>query len=534
MLKRCLVAIVIAGLPSLAGGCPPGEPGAVSAPYPVVDAGPVAVRRLTTAQYQQVVADLFGADLAIPDIAEPDLELGGLLSVGASSGSLSARGVESAEEAALAIAEQALATDARRAALVPCAPTGTVDDACARQFVQTQGERIWRRPLSDEEIDRISAIASNAATTLGDFHQGLTYALAALLQSPHFLFRVELGQGQSFTSGDQAARLSFFLWNTTPDEELLEAARRGELATEEGLMSQAERLLASPRARQGLRSFFDDYLHLYELMELSKDPTVFEHHDAQLGPDAREETLRLLEHLIFDADGDYRDVMTTRQTFLNPRLAALYGVPAPIKGEFGKALLPEDGGRAGLLGQASFLALHAHSVSSSATRRGKAVRNIFLCQQIPSPPVDVDTSIPEPSGTTLTLRDRVKEHLENPSCAGCHSLTDPIGLALENFDGLGRWRLTDNGAPIDPSGELDGEAFADARGLGEAVKNHPAFASCLVRMLVRYANGRVETQDEEALITALTERFAGGGYRVLPLLTEIVASPLFRNAGPRD
>ena len=193
--------------------------------------------------------------------------------------------------------------------------------------------------------------------------------------------------------------------------------------------------------------------------------------------------------------------------------------------------LPKSGDRAGLLGHASFLSLHAHAVSSSATLRGKAVRSILLCQHIPVAPVDVDTSIPEASGNTLTLRDRVAEHLENPSCAACHELLDPIGLGLENFDGMGRYRTLDNGAMIDPAGTLDFTDFSNARELSQAIGEHPDFTRCMVRTLGRYASGRLEVEEEEAWLDTLDDRFEHHDYRVRAWLLEIVMSPLFRSAG---
>ena len=501
--------------------------------------GPTAMRRLTGPQFENSVHDLLGGGIVVPPLAEPDLPIGGLISIGASASSLGARGVESLESAAYAVAEQAMDTAERRAALVPCEPSGTVDSACAQAFVESFGRLAWRRPLEADEVTTIVEVADRAATELGDFYDGLEFAVAAILQSPHFLFRLELGEedpdnpGQRrFTDLELASRLSFFLWNTTPDAELLQAAEDGELSTQEGLAAQAERLLESPRARLAVRNFFSEHLELYELDHLSKDPTLFEHYSSDLGPDAREETLSLMEHVVFDAEMDYRDVMTTRETFLNQRLAALYGVPAPTREGFGLARLPASGGRAGLLGHASLLSLHSHPVSSSATLRGVAVRTILLCQEIPAPPVNVDTSIPEPSGDTLTLRDRVAEHLTNRDCAGCHILTDPIGLGLENFDGVGRWRDTDNGALIDPSGELDREPFEDPIELGKVIREHPDFAPCLVKTLTRYAIGRLEADGEEEVMEVMAERFAAThDYRVKPLMIEIITSPMFRVTG---
>ncbi len=551
---RVALAVLLGGFAGACGSGGESEAGSADAgpvdamPDVAVDAAPVAfrpaptsMRRLTRVQYQRVVADLFGASVVVPPLAEPDVALGGLLAVGAADTSFSARGVASMEEAAYSVAEQALATPESRRRLLPCTPSAAVDPACTREVLDALGRRAWRRPLTGEEVARVSGIADRAAEALGDFHEGLEFGIAALLQSPHFVFRTEVGSptddadgaeaSRRFDDFELASRLSFFLWNTTPDDALLARAAEGALSTEAGLRAEAERLLASPRAREGLANFFSEQLTLYELDALTKDPTLFEHFDTELGPDARTSTLELLLYLVFDVDGDFRDVMTTRETFLNPRLAALYGVPAPAADGFRRVRLPDDAHRAGLLSHAALLGLNAHQTSSSATLRGRFVRNVLLCQPVPAPPVNVDTSIPEPSGTTRTLRERVAEHLENPSCAGCHAFLDPIGLGLENYDAIGRWRTHDNGAPIDPSGSLDGTAFSDPASLGAAIRAHEAFAPCVVRTLVRYATGHVETPGEAPSIAALSDRFAGLGYRLRPLLLEIVMSRPFREAG---
>lgn len=507
--------------------------------YGPADAGHVSMRRLTQAQFQNTIRDLFGDDIVVPEVAEPDVVSGGLPSVGASEATYSPRGVESLEAAAYSVSSQVMDSEERRVALVPCTPTDTVDTACTTEVVRQLGRRAWRRTLTEDEVTRIVGVADAAASTLGDFHEGLEYAVGALLQSPYFLYRVEVGEvdpdqpdRRRFTDAELASRLSFFLWNTTPDDALLDAAESGALSTREGLFAEASRLLESPRAQAGMRNFFTEQFKLYDLDDLSKDPALFEHYTTLLGPDAREETLRLFDYAVFEAEMDYREIMTTRETFITPRLAALYDLPAAAEGDaFSYVELPKKGPRAGLLGHASFLSLNAHAVSSSATLRGKAVRTVLLCQHIPVPPVNVDTSIPEASGTTLTLRDRVAEHLENPSCAGCHELLDPIGLGLENFDGLGRYRELDNGARIDPTGVLDTELFVDARELGKLIGEHERFPVCAVQTLGRYASGRIEADSESAWLDVLTERFEHHDYRIKALLLEVIMSPLFRQAG---
>jgi hypothetical protein len=490
------------------------------------------MRRLTDSQVRQILLDTFRQELAIPTLAEPEPSLGGLRAVGASSTTFSTRGVETLEAMATSVAEQVLAAQ-QSPWWMPCDPQQT---ACVTQSIQTLGQTLWRRPLTEEEANQLTRVSDVAREALGDPRTAMVYAVSAMLQSPNFLFRIEIGEddgrgGRRFTDHELASRLSFFLWNTAPDDLLLAAADRGELSTDEGLFQQAQRMLSHDNARRGLRVFFTDQLGLQELDELIKDPMVFEHFTHELGPDAREETLRLLEYYALDVDADFRDVMTTKEVFLNPNLAALYGVPAPERDQWALTTFPEDSQRGGLLSQASFLSLEGHSVSSSATLRGKALRTKLLCHAIPPPPVSVDTSIPEPSGNTLTLRDRVAEHLENPSCAGCHKLTDPIGLALENYDGIGRWREQDNGVDIDVTGELDGKPFDGPAQLSEVVRNHQDFPRCLVRTMSRYATGHVESREETRWINQLNERFSHHGYEIEPLILELIMSPIFRQPG---
>ena len=449
----------------------------------------------------------------------------------------SSRGVESLESAAYEIAKQALDTQTRRDALVPCTPSGVADKVCAAKALKAIAARAWRRPVEDKELAALVDVSAQAGVVLDDFYDGLEYGIAGILQSPYFLFRVEIGsqkatsKKRTLTDFELAARLSFFLWNTPPDTELEAAAADGSLSTDEGLFEQANRLLNDPRARDGIRALFHDYLKLYELEHLTKDPTVFEHFNDQLGHFAREETLRLIEDIVFDHPRDFRELLTTRVTFLNPMLASIYKVPNPKGEDFTRVELPQSANRVGMLGHVSFLGVHSHSRASSATRRGVAVRTILLCQSIPAPPVDVDTSIPEPSGDIQTLRERVAEHLANPACAGCHQLTDPIGLGLENYDGIGRYRSTEYGDVIDPAGKLDGREFKDAVELAHAIRNHKEFVPCVVKVLSRYAVGRLESDGEADWLDVLSERFKIHGYQLRPLILELVMSPLFRGIG---
>ena len=506
---------------------------------PPTSAGVATLPRLTRSQYAHAVRDLFGPEVLVPSALEPDGAIDGSLAVGATETALSRRGVEQYERAAYAIATQAMTAGAARDLLVPCEPAGASDATCARTALAPIARRAWRRELSTEELDALVSVASNAGTALGDFHDGLEFGIATILQSPDFLYRPALGSGGSGADGDRAhdafelaSRLSFFLWDSIPDDTLLDAAASGSLVTDATLAAEVDRMLGDPRAREGLRAFVTDWLGLGVLSDLSKDPMVFLAASPELGPSAREETLRFVEHHVLDRDAPLFDLILSRETFVDRRLAALYEVRAPSADGFGMVTLPEDGERRGLLGQASLLAIWAHPTSSSPTLRGRFVRETLLCQFVPPPPVSVDTAIPEPSPEARTLRDRLTAHRADPTCASCHARLDPIGLGLERFDGIGHFRRLDEGATIDPSGDLDGEGFEDASELAEAVAGHPDFPSCFVSTLYRYATGQPATEADFGTLFALESSFATNGYRVRALMRAIVLSSAFRAVRP--
>jgi len=506
-------------------------------PPEVVPAQP-ALRRLTATQYSNAVTTLFGEGLVLPSSLEPDSEISGLLSVGAAVNSVSSYGVELYESAAYLIAEQVTEDPELRANFYPCEPVGPADDDCAAQLITAVGRAAWRRPLTASEIDRLATVITAIGEDAEDFHTGAMYAISAILQSPSFLYRTEHGvvdpddlDRRRLSDFEIATRLSFLLWNTLPDDELLLAAESGELMTSAGLEVQARRMLSDERARDGVRNLFTELLGLYELDDLSKDPMTFTHASPDLGPSAREETLLLIEALLLEEDADFRELLTTQRTFVDRRLAALYSIAAPEEAGFGEVWLEADDGRRGLLGHASVLALHSHPTSTSATLRGKFVRTVLLCNEIPPPPGDVDTSIPEADSESPTLRERITTHLEDPSCSSCHQITDPIGLGLENFDGIGRWRDTENDAKIDPSGDLDGAEFSSAWALGEAVAEHEDLGPCVSSHVFQYATGHAIVDGEEALVDWLAESFAESGYSFQELLIQTILSDSFTTTG---
>jgi hypothetical protein len=425
---------------------------------------------------------------------------------------------------------------------VPCTPSGLTDAACATEFIRPFGRLAFRRPLTDAEVTRFVALQAEAATTLTDFYRGLEFVMAAMLQSPSFVFRVEIGyaspeqnENYRYDAYELATRLSFLIWNSTPDDALLDAAESGALGSDEGYAEQVDRLLEDEeRSREGVRAFFADMLRLAELDRLNKDPVVYVHFSPEVGASAREETLLGVENLVFDRRADYRELFTTRTSFIDRRLASIYDVPAPTLTGHAEVTFPRESKRRGFLGQVAFLGPQAHAASSSATLRGKFVREVFLCAAIPPPPANANTAIPAATEASPTLRDRVLVHFQNPTCRSCHQLMDPMGLAFENFDGLGRFRLEENDTLIDPSGTLNGTYFEDAGDLAEVLYAEPDVPRCFVRTLYRYATGHVEVTGETAELRALTDEFSSARYDVLSLIRALTMRPGFRTALPPD
>ncbi|MCA9660553.1 MAG: DUF1592 domain-containing protein [Myxococcales bacterium] len=504
--------------------------------------GPPTLPRLTAAQYNNALRDVLGAPLPTPSL-EPDTNPYLFFNIGAASTTVSEVGVQRYEEAAEAISKAVFGDAARREALVGCVPEAA-DDACAEAFVTTFGRRLMRRPLSAEERGRWLAFAAELAD--GDPWEGLRMAVAGMLQSPHFLYRVELGEAapteddptrRRYTGWEIATRLSFLLWNTTPDDQLLDAAEAGLLDTEEGIRVEAERLLEDPRARAAIQAFFAQYLDLGRLDQVERDSELYPLYTPSLAEAMRTEVELLVDDFVHREEADVRGLFTTRRTFVNEDLAKIYGVEAkgasPIT--FVPVELPEDGPRAGILTLGAFLMMNAHATETSPTLRGKYVRERVLCEEVPAPPGDVDTNIPEPDGEAHTLRERLEQHRADPACAGCHAFIDPPGFLFEHFDSIGNYRDLDNGYPIDASGELDGAPLAGARDLADALADDKRVARCMVTQLYRNTAGRLELPGERPGIKAVEDEFAASGYRYRELLLAFVTSEAFRTvATPED
>jgi hypothetical protein len=492
------------------------------------------LRLLSEEQYLNSVRYVFGPDIAAEPHFPPAQRRDGLLALGSSITGVTTAQLELYQKSAVSIANTVV-DPKYRTFLIACKPRNEkkADNACASQFLKEKGRLLNRRPLTKNELDAFVLQANKSADQLKDFYAGIGIALEAMLVSPNVLFVAETTEADPARPGKQrldafslATRMSLFLWDAIPDDNVLKAAESGEIQTPEGRARLVDMMLSSRRLDAGVRAFFDDMFGFDDFNSLSKDPATYPQFTGQVAQDAREQTLRtIVDHLV-NKRGDYRDLFTTRDTFISPALAALYNEPAPA----GWTPYTEaaDSPRSGLLSQVSFLALHSHPTRSSPTLRGKALRETLLCQKVPPPPPNVDFSaVDNPDSPFKTQRERVAFHLKNPVCAGCHKITDPMGLALENFDSSGRFREEERGTKIDASGTLDGKSFEGAASLGQVLRDYPGLTSCLVQRVYSYGSGGAARPEDKKTLDYFNARFAEAGYRVPDLLRTIALSNAF-------
>jgi hypothetical protein len=413
---------------------------------------------------------------------------------------------------------------------------------CELFFIQTFGRDAFRRPLSENEAATYAKLAAKGR----NLEEVAQLVVEAMLQSPHFLFHLEPGLY------GVASRLSYFLWDTMPDDELLRAAARGELASTEGIETQVRRMLADERAKVALDVFLAQWLRFDRLRSAIRDRRVFPEFTGELVTAMTEETTRLFRSLVW-GNGNFLDMFTAEYTYLAPELARIYDLPAP-KEPWTKVPWEPASGRAGVLGQGLFLALTSKPSGTSPTERGIFVREHFLCQSVPPPPPGLNASLPPVTDEKpLSTRERLNnEHLTQQACAGCHSLVDPIGFGLENYDAIGRRRdkerivihptfdetktrrktkPTEYEVAIDGSGEvrgIAGSAFRTARELGAILAKEPACQRCVVKQLFRYAVGRPEGPADGSVIESAYQRFRQSQFRFQDLIMAIATSETFR------
>lgn len=512
---------------------PPDIPDRPVRPPDPFEAAAAALPRLTAAQYQNTLEDILGRMPAVELEADTNPYL--FFNIGNASTTVSERGVSQYDEAGHAIAASVFGNAARREALIGC----DVDDAgCRDAFIRRIGRRLFRRPLDEATASRWTSMATELGA--GDNIRGLRYALAGMLQSPHFLYRAEIGtpgpDGESRLDGYEiASKLSFLFWNTAPDETLLDAAAAGELDDEAGVHEHAMRLLEDERSRPAVQAFFAQYFDLNRLGRLDLDAALYPQYTTTLRASMRTEIELRVADVVFARDGDVRELFFSRNSFVNSELANLYGVSpegvSPIL--YVPVELPPE--RMGLLTSGAFLAMNAHPTETSPTLRGKYVRERVLCQEVLPPPDDIDTDIPPAMETgPQTLRERLVEHRNNPACSSCHAFLDPPGFLFEHYDSVGAWRDREPGGEIDASGGLDDVDLDGATDLAILLREDPRVPRCIIKQLYRHTMGRLDEDMEAEALYDLETEFAATGYRFRDLLVLFATSEAFRTVSTID
>lgn len=544
--------VVVAASPACTGdiGHAIGRGGAGSAPdgddEPVTpelcaelppDLGAAPLRRLTRAEYDATVLALLEDDSHPADAFPEDETLLGF----AAAGVVSPVMIELYQAAA-----ETLAATARERldAMLTC---DTADDACARTFLDAFGRRAYRRPLEASEVDALLELYRGERTAGEGFDSAIELCLTAILQSPHFLYRVELGEPGDgpvlrLTQHEVATRLSYLLWGTMPDETLAEAADAGALASGDQIEDQARRMIDDPRAHEAVGRFYDEWMELSSLDDLSKDETAWPTFAADhMGEALHESTRAFVDGVIWDGDARLETLLTSPTVFVDDRIADLLG----WTGEAGAELAPvelDSGERAGLLTQPGVMAIAANADQSSPIYRGKLVRERVLCQNLSDPP---DTL---PDGTPLVIvppevtddmstRERFAAHTDDPFCAGCHRMIDGIGFGLEKFDAVGRFRPTERvrgvDVPVDTTGTIygtrdDGDVSYDgARELAQYLAGSEQVHECVANQWFRYAFGRAESAEDACSLNQLYGSFAASDHDLRELVIALTRTDAF-------
>jgi hypothetical protein len=500
----------------------------------------VVLRRLTHAQYDNTVRDLLKDTTSPASRFPPEDYVNGFKN------QYDALSVSPLLTQAYALAAERLAAHAFRRGdsrgLIPCKPLSETDARCRSEFVSTFGRKAFRRPLENEELLRYERIFQSRKTFLA----GAQAVIEAMLQSPNFIFWVEQTPNPKWKPYATAARLAYFIWNTTPDEALLDSAAKGDLKTGEGVEKTVRRMLESPRARDGVDEFVAQWLRFDRVLASARERRVYPLFSQELARAMTEESKRFINDLIWN-DRNFMEAFTANYSFINSDLAAIYKVPPPAQ-DFARVGFPAEAGRSGILGQASFLTLTSKPDDTAPTGRGLFVREQFLCQQVPPPPPDVDTNLPPvDEAKPVTNRERLAAHTTNQMCVGCHNLIDPVGFGFEKFDAIGmrrekhkllffpagggvaarRAKPKEIELEIDTQGfvaGLENSRFTTPRELGEMLAGTPQCHECVVKQVFRYMAGRLDTPADRPMLRQALETFRQSGFRFKELMVYLASA----------
>jgi hypothetical protein len=502
---------------------------------PVSRMGATPMRRLTNYEYDNTVRDLLG-DTTQPGSMFPPDQVNGFFDNTAVTQNVQVLLAEDYVSTAEALSIKAVTN---LSALLGCDVASRGEATCSAQFIQTFGRRAFRRPLTSDERSRLQALFT-AVRGQADFTTAIRAVLEAMLVSPYFLFRPELGQdlgstvesARKLTGYEVASRLSYFLWATTPDAALLDAADAGQLETKDQVLAQAQRMLSDPRARAMTARMFDQWFSTPSVVGLSKDvaqlPPGFIFDDTVTQAMVAE-TRQFIDDVVWQGDGKISTLLTASYSFINAPLARLYGVPG-ITGTAMQRVTLDPTQRTGLLTQGSFLAQKARPNQSNPVTRGAYLITRVLCEPLAAPPPGVPP-LPAPVAGKST-RELIAQHTADPACSACHKAIDGLGFGLEAYNASGMYRTADQGVPVDASGEVLGTHDVDGPYVGAVALAGKLAASrstqtCAATQWLRYAEGRLDTPDDQCSIFKLREAFAASGGDLKQLLVLVTQSDSF-------
>lgn len=521
------------GTASASGGTTGSQAGSSSAPP---DVNRVAIHRLNNAEYDNTASDLLGIESKLGAAFIDDEKLFGFDNIAAAFGMSDAR-FEEYFNAADTLVEQAFANAGAREKILLCAPASDTDRACAQNILEAFTLRAFRRPATAAEIDRLLSVVTEAVALGEDFSGGIKNALKAVLSSAPFLYRIEHDaepnspEVHPLDAYELGTRLSYLVWSTMPDAKLFELAEKRELTSDAVLTSELDRLLADDRSDRFIESFGGQWLGLRKLESHQVDTTEYPAWNQTLRSAMVGEGLAYFEEFVRGTRG-FSEFFTADVNFVNPELAALYGFSRPSGSGLARVTNGSDD-RRGFLGLASFLTLTSFSKRTAPTLRGNWVLENLLCTVTPQPPIAVpELTSEDDSGEAIdNVRARLEAHRANPTCAGCHDELDPIGLGLENFDAIGKYREEySDGEAIDAEGELPtGERFTGLLKLSEILADDPRLTDCVVRKLMTYALSREIVASDAVYVSQIKAAWTADGLGLTALLRRIVSHESFRS-----
>lgn len=517
-------SVGVAGSGSASGGSSTAGTGGVA---DLGGPGRVVMHRLNVTEYNNTVRDLLGTQLTLPESFPADLTAHSFDNVAVAL-IMTDAAFAYYSDTAKRLAAEAL-TPERRSRLFDC-DVAVMKEVCVSSMLARFLPQAWRRPTEAGDVEGLVRLFTDNKSAGDSDDQALTRVLQAVLVSAEFLFRIERNTGvagvRALDGYEIASRLSYFLWSSMPDADLFAAAASGALQTPDGVAAQVTRMLADPRAAAFGENFGGQWLPIRALAEVVPDARAYPEFDEELRAAMRAETHRFFLDVASGAKS-FKDLLSTSSGYVNDRLAQHYGLPT--SGSTEPVFRELSPGRGGLLTQGTFLTVNAYPDESNPVRRGKWILANLFCQEPPAPPPDVQREPPPQQG--VSRKERLASHRTDPICASCHNLMDPLGLALEQYDGIGQFRTVDNGVTIDPSGQLlDGTVITDAVSLQLALAENPRIAACVAQHLFTYALGRaprIGSGFDDNTIEQLSKTFNDSGQLFPQLMQALTRSDVF-------